>query len=123
MKDMSPKRHQLRGPSGEYVSASAKTRKMEEGILSGSKSKVREVESDEEDSNLGCYGKSDEKPVHVNIEKEVTDGNKPRPALLPNRSEGDEINTNDETRDEDGNINLRRSNLFFEPLEPLDSVP
>ena len=72
---------------------------MEEGIISDSKVKVQEVESDEEDGDFDRYDKSVGKPVHVDIDKKTTEENKSILALLPNRSEEDEINNNGETRD------------------------
>ena len=51
---------------------------------------------------------------------EMAESNKPTLALLPNRSEEDEINNNGETLD---NFNLRRSNRIFKPPEQLGSVP
>ena len=96
---------------------------MEKGIISESRPKVRKVDSDEEDSDFENYDRSEGKPVHVDIDKEITEGNKPTLALLPKRSENDEINNNGETRDRDGNNNLRRSNRIFKPPERLGSVP
>ena len=81
---------------------------MIEGIISESQPKVQKVESNEKDSDFVCYDKSEAKRVHVNIDKETTERNKSTLALLPNRSEEDEINNNGETRDGDGNISLRR---------------
>ena len=101
---MSPNKHQLRGPSGKYVSASQKTRKMTEGILSESKPKIEKVESDEEHSDSECYDKSNGKPVHADIDKKVTEEKKP----TPNRSEEYESNKNSETKDPDGRNSLRR---------------
>ena len=96
---------------------------MEEGIISESKLKVRRVESDEEHSDSECYDKSEGKPVHVDIDKETTQGNKSTLSLLPNRSEEDEINKTDEIKDEDGNIGLCRSNRLIKPPEKLGSMP
>ena len=96
---------------------------MEEGIISESKPKVRKVESDEEDSHFECFDKCEGEPVHVDIDKETTEGNKSTLALLPNRSEENQINNNGETRDGDGNISSRRSNRIHKPLEWLGSVP
>ena len=95
---------------------------MEEGIFSQSDSKVGKVDSDKEQSECDCYDKSEGKPVHVNIDKELA-VDKPTLALTPNRSEEDEINNNDQTGDGDGNINLRRSNRRFKLPERLGSVP
>ena len=58
-KDISPNKHQLRGSSGKYVSASEKTQKMKEGIISKSKLKVRKVESGKADSDFEFYDRSD----------------------------------------------------------------
>ena len=57
-KDMSPSKHQLRGPSANSENASPKTRKVEEGIVSSSNPNVRKVEVDKEDSDFECYNKS-----------------------------------------------------------------
>ena len=51
-KDISPKTHQLRGRGGKYVSVQEKARKMEEGIVSQSKPKVKKTESDKENSDF-----------------------------------------------------------------------
>ena len=95
---MSPNKHQLRGPSAKYVSASKKARKMEEMISSESKLKVQKVESDEEntDTNFEGYDKSDSKPVHVHVDGIITEGD-PRLALLLNRLEEEETNNNGES--------------------------
>ena len=100
---------------------------MEEGIFSESRSKVRKVASDDDDdddddSDFECYDRSEGKPVHVDVDKEMAESNKLTLALLRNRSEKDEFN-NGETRDRDGNTNLRRSNRIFKPPERLGSVP
>ena len=102
----------MRGSSEKNVSGWQKPWKVEEGIISASKSIVRKVESDEEGKDFKCYSKSDEKPVHIDIDKEVTEG-KPTLALIPNRSEEYEINNNGETRGGNGKISVRRSNRIF----------
>ena len=94
---------------------------MEEGIISESKSKVRKVELDEEENDFECYDKSDEQPVHVDVDKELA-VDKPTLALLPNRLEEVELNNIGETGDGDSN-SLRRSNQLFKPPERLGSVP
>ena len=33
---------------------------------------VRKMDSDQEDSDFGCYDRSEVKPVHVDIDKEMT---------------------------------------------------
>ena len=55
--------------------------------------KVRKVDLDEEHSNFEWYDRSEGNPVHVERDKEIAEGNKPTLALLPNRSEEDEIAT------------------------------
>ena len=122
-KDLSSNKHKLRGPGAKYVSASKRARMMEKGTISESEPIVRKVESDEEDSDLDCSDKSEGKPVHVDIDKETTEGNKSTLALLPNRSDEVEVNNNGETRDGDGIISLRKSNRTFKPPERLGSVP
>ena len=96
---------------------------MEEGIISESKSRVRKIESDEEDSGFKCFDKSKGKPVHVEVNKLTIEGNKSTLALLQNRSEKDEITNNGETRGGDGKINSRRSNRKFKSLERFGSLP
>ena len=56
-KDMSPNEHQMRGPSGKYVSASEKARKTggRDIFRISRKATVLKVESDEEDSDFECY--------------------------------------------------------------------
>ena len=65
---------------------------MEEGIISESKSKVRIVSSDEEGSDFGYFDKSKGKPLHDDIDNEITEGNEPTLALLPSRLEKEEVN-------------------------------
>ena len=120
---MSPNKHRLREPRGKYVRVSEKTRKMGERTISKSKPKVRNVDSNEEDSDFECYDKSDGKPPHVHIDKDVTEGTKRTLPLLLNRSEEDEINNIGETRDGGGNISLRRSNRIIKLHQQLGSVP
>ena len=48
------------------------------------KGRVRKVESDEDDSDSESYKKPDGKPVHVDVDKKVTDGG-PALALLRNK--------------------------------------
>ena len=121
-KDMSLTKHQLRGPRGKDVSAGEKTRRVEELIISVSKAKVQKVELDEEVGDLECYHKSDGKPVHVDIDKEVTE-REPTLALLPNSSQEGEINNNAETRCGNGYISVRKSSRLVIPPEQLGSVP
>ena len=63
------------------------------------------MDSDEEVSDFDCYDRSEGKPVHVDVDKDITEGNKPTLELLPNRSEEEETNSNRETRDRNGNSN------------------
>ena len=76
------------------ASASQKRRKQDKGIISESKGRVRKNESEEEHSGVQCYDKSDEKPVHVDVDKEMTgsSGKGPTLALILSKSEEDEIN-------------------------------
>ena len=120
---MFPNKHNLWGPGGTYVSASETTRLREEGIISESRPTVRKVVSDDEDSDFECYDRSQGKPLHVDVDKEMAESNKPTLALLPSRSEKDEINNNGGTQDRDGNSNLRRSYRIFKTPERLGSVP
>ena len=69
---------------------------MDEEIYSQSKLKVRKLESDEEGNDFQCYDKSDGNPGHVDIDEEITEMD-PTLALLPNRSEVEEMNNNIET--------------------------
>ena len=96
---------------------------MEEGIISESCPKVRNVALDDYDGDLECYDQSGGNPVHVDVDKEIAESNKLTLALLPIRSKEDEINNNVETRDTDGNTNLRGSNRIYKPPEQLSSVP
>ena len=76
-KDISPKKHTLRRPGREYMSASENAKKAkEEGTISTAKPKVRKVESDEDKSGFEGYNKSDDNPVHVDIDKEVTEADR-----------------------------------------------
>ena len=85
---------------------------------------VTRVDSDKKNSDFECYDGSEQKSVHVDVDKENTGGTKPILALLPNRSEEDEINKNGETpRDRDVNFKLRRLNRKIKPPERLGSVP
>ena len=58
------------------MSASEKAKKTKEERTI-SKPKIRKVESDDDDSDFECYNKSDGKPVHVDIDKEVTNEGPP----------------------------------------------
>ena len=59
----------------------------EEGKSSESKPKARNVDSDEEDTDIEYFHKSDGKSVHVDIDTKVTNWTKPSLAQLPNRIE------------------------------------
>ena len=71
----------------------------QEGIISESKSKVRKVESDDDDSNFEGYNKSDGKLVQVDVDRKITEcsGKDPTLTLLQNKSEEEEINNTGET--------------------------
>ena len=96
---------------------------MEEGLISKSKPKVLEVESNEQNSDFEWDDKSDGKPVHVDTDEKVTKGHQPKLALLPNRSEKDEMTNNSETGYGDGKFSLGRSNGIILPPVRLASVP
>ena len=102
----------MRVSTGKYVSASQKPWKVEETIISASKSNVWKLELDEVGKNFECDNKSDKKPVNIDIDKDVTEG-KPTLALIPNRLEDYEINNNGETRGGNGKISVRKSNRIF----------
>ena len=106
------------------MSAFKKAKKTEEGgTISAFKPKVRKVEFDENhDNDFEYYKKSDGKPVHVDIDKEVIEG---RLALKlpPNKSEEEEMNHNGETMGGSGNISVRMSYRTFKPPDRLGGVP
>ena len=110
------------------VSASKKARKLEEGIISESKTEFQKVGSDKEDSNFECYDKSACELVNADVGKKITGSSQKGPtfARLPNRSEAEEIN-NGETEAGNANRNrytsLHRSNWSFKPPKRLASVP
>ena len=70
---------------------------MEEAIIFELKWRSQKVESDEQDSDFECYDKSNGKPVHVDVHKEIA-GRGPTFALLPNRLWEEERNNIGETR-------------------------
>ena len=114
-KDVSPKKHTLRGPGGKYVSASEIPQKMEERTISMSKPKVRKVESAEDDCDFECYSKSDGKSKHVDVRNKVIMSTK------PNKSEEEEKGNNGEIMDGNGIFGLRRSNRTFKRLDRFGS--
>ena len=60
---------------------------MDEGFISETKPKLRKVHSDEGNSDIECYDRSEVKPVPLDVDKKFTAGKKSTLALLPNRSE------------------------------------
>ena len=74
-------------------------------------------------SDFECNEKSDGEPVHVDIDKIVTEGNFRTLALLPNKSEKGKVNNKGASRGGDCNISVHRSNWIFKPPEWLGSVP
>ena len=52
------------------------------------------MDSDGEDNDFESYDRSEGKPLHVDIGNEITDENKAKLALLPNRWEQDGIKNN-----------------------------
>ena len=93
-----------------------------------SRSKVREVESENKDSYFECYDNSDGKPVLIYVDKEITGDSQKKTtlALLPTRSEEEEINNTTKTgfRNDNGNVNtsVQRSNQKFKPPEWLGTI-
>ena len=65
---------------------------------------------------------SDGKTVHVEVDKEITK-RYPTLALLPIRSEEEEINNNGQTWGRNSIVSVRKSNRIYKPLERLGSVP
>ena len=73
------------------MGASEKAKK-ESGLrkkIFASKPKIRKVKSNEDDSDFECYNKSERKLVHVDIDKEITQGG-PALALQRNKLEEEE---------------------------------
>ena len=69
---MSPNNYHLVGSGGKHVSACEKARKLEQGISSDSKSKVRKVESDQRDSVFESYDDPYDNLDHKDVDKEAT---------------------------------------------------
>ena len=97
------------------MSASKKTRKVEERRFSESKPEVRKLESDEEGSDFECFDKSDGNLLNVDIDNEVAERYKPLPALLPSRSEEDENNNKNRSRTATLSVNMADKNLVEQP--------
>ena len=74
---MSPKQHQLRELGGKHMSASEKTRKLENCIISESKQKVRKEEPKGEDSDFEGYDKSTDNGVHVSVKNNRNQSKRP----------------------------------------------
>ena len=68
-KDLSLNNNNWEGPVENTWVSSEKPQKVEERIPAASKQKVQKVESDKEDSD----NKSASKPVHVDIDKDITE--------------------------------------------------
>ena len=81
---MSPSKHKLSRPGEKDNSSSERARLMEEGIISKSTPKVQKLGLDNEDSIFDCYDKSEEKPVHANIDKLTSEGRESKLAILRN---------------------------------------
>ena len=75
------------------------------------------MDLDEEENDFESYDRSEGKPIHVDLDEGMTEGNQLTLALLPNRSEEDKISNDGKTRDRDGNIYLGRSSRIFKPPE------
>ena len=71
---------------------------MEERIISKSQPRLRKVASNDKDSDLECYDRSECKLVYVDVDNEVAENSKPTLALVLKKSDEDEVNNNDETR-------------------------
>ena len=80
---MSPNKHQTKKPGGKQVSASETAWQVEAGTISESKLKARKIDRDLEEGNFFSCDKSDGKPVHVDIQKTVAEGNNTTLELLP----------------------------------------
>ena len=102
--------------------AFGKTQKVEDGTTSASKPNILKVESKEDYCDSECYNKSDGKPVHVDIDKEVIERG-PALALLPNKLEEEELNIKGKTMGGHGIICVRRSNRTLKSPDRLPSVP
>ena len=74
-------------------SSGIERRKKASSRIPESKLKVWKVESEDEDNDFDCYNKNDGKPVHVDVDKEITKTDKKTWALasLPNKSDQDGI--------------------------------
>ena len=109
------------------MSTSEKARKQDEGIISESKPKVQKVESDDEYSDFDCCDKSDGKPVHAYVIKEVTGSSGKEPTVAPSSKISEEVNNNSETGvgidNWDGNTRVRRSGGKLKLPERLVSIP
>ena len=92
-------------------------------LLSNQNRRFGKQNGTENDNEFECYDNSEGKPVHVDINKEAIEGNKPILTLKPNRSEEDKISKNGGTCDGDSDFSSHKSNLNFTPLERLCSVP
>ena len=78
------------------------------------------MERNGDNSDIECYKKSHGKPVHVDIDKEVTEG-EPTLALRPNRSEEDREENGLWTGGVNGTIGVRKSNRIIKSVLCYDS--
>ena len=115
-KDVSPKKHTLSGPGRKNLNVSEKAQKNEERTISASKSKIRKVESNENESDFDCYNKKQQE-ARTCRHRQRSHFTERRPALAlpPNKLEEQEINNNGETKGGNGNISVRRFNPTFRP--------
>ena len=67
-----PNKHRKRRQGGKYVSTFGKAKEQNDGIVLKCKTKFREVESNDGDSDFEYYVKSVEKPVFGDLSKEIT---------------------------------------------------
>ena len=91
---MSSNKHKLCRRNAKCKSASEKAWKQDESFFSESKPRVQKIESNGDDSNFECYDKLDRKPVHVDVDREITrsSGRYPTFTLLPKISVEEAIN-------------------------------
>ena len=91
---------------------------------SDSKQQGRKAESNEEDSDIDDYDKSDAEPIHVDVDKGNTGSSQSilTLALLPSRSKEEKINNNGQRGDGNGKFGVRSSNRLFKTPERVGSV-
>ena len=101
---------------------------MKSGIIEDFPPRMRKGDSDALVTQFDCYKKSHDKLILVDVGKELkVDGKTPALALLLNKSDDQEINSNGEFVERSSKLNeshkVRRSNRNFGSPEHLISVP